>query len=221
MTRLRIVELNVAELARAADCARRRNRPGLNPLDTPSDPRPEVRRFADGSHDDLARNELGAQGELALGKLIGITAPLHADTFHNFPDVPPNWSVKTQLSTSKDMLDRYMRLRRRDFQRDYRHVLIERDIALDGHFVFVVHGWIPNEQAEAVAVRRYAYSDNRFVHTRHLQPIEPLCQLDEDYWAERADRWYFDDSGILQMREVLPLPRARSPVELSARELFG
>ena len=194
MTGLQIIELAAADLDRAADCARRRNSTSIDPTGDDGHP---------GRADDVRANallyaELGAQGEIALARLVGVTAPLKADTFHNYPDVPPNWSVKTQLSTSRDMLQRELRLRPGDFRPGYRHVLVERDILVSGGFVFIIHGSITNEQALKVGRRRYSYSDNILIHARHLEPIEPLCCLDEDYWAERAARWYFDDAGELR-----------------------
>jgi hypothetical protein len=150
----------------------------------------------------LAYHELGAQGESAMAKLIGIIAPLQVDTFHDWPDLPPDWDVKTQLSASKNTRDGYLRLRPRDFQYGRRHVLIERDISLDGRFIFAIHGWISNDEALEVARTRYANSPNRFVNVRYLQPVEPLCQLDEAYWQERAARWYSDDTGELRAHDL-------------------
>jgi hypothetical protein len=205
VSRLQIVELNAAELARAADCARRRNRIDVPPSKDNVRRGRAIEASAAGAN-SLLYNEIGAQGEIVVAKLLGIRAPLHVDTFHTWPDVPPNWNVKTQMSTSKDMREGYLRLSAGDFQRDYRHVLVERDTALDGHYVFVVHGWIGNDEAEIVARKRYAYSTNRHVHIKHLQPIEPMCQLDEEYWAERAARWYFDDAGELRMHGEIDKP---------------
>ena len=73
---------------------------------------------------------------------------------------------------------------------------------MDGHHVYIVHGWIADDQARALGRKRYDNSPNLFVHARHLTPLEPLCQLDEAYWAQRADRWYFDAAGELRARDL-------------------
>ena len=142
-----IVELTTADLERAAACARRRNRMELRP---DGDEGYSHERFGAlrSTITALFFNELGAQGEIVVARLLGIAAPLHVDTFRSWPDVPPNWSVKTQLSTSRDMADRLLRLRPRDFHNGYRHVLVERDTALDGHLV-LRRAWLDPRRGRA------------------------------------------------------------------------
>jgi hypothetical protein len=161
--RVQIVELNESEFRRATECARRRERPSLRPSATHF----EIGDESEGQR--LVWHELGAQGEVVVAKVLGVEAPLSVNTFHA-PDIPPDWSVKTQLSTSRNMRDRYMRIQPHAYHFGWRHVLVERDIALWGGFVFIVHGWIADEQARRVAVKRH-WRDNDFVHLRHLSPL--------------------------------------------------
>jgi hypothetical protein len=166
--RVWIVELADSELERARDYARRL---GARRTHDGSD---TFRRTGEGEPSDEMKfgwDEQGAQGKLAVGRVLGVRAPLRLDGWET-PDLPPNWHVKTQQSTSKDMLDGYLRLLRRALRPGWRHVLVERDVAMWGGFVFIVHGWIADDQVAEVGRRRYSYSPNQFVHLRHLQPLE-------------------------------------------------
>ena len=190
----RLVELNRADLERAAEYARRLNRRGQGFADQGLD----TQRHEISNRDSSAYDELGAQGEIAAGRKLGIDAPLDATAFRSRADIPPHWDVKTQLAHSKDMLAGYLRLRPRGLIPGRRHILVERDTRLDGDFVFIVHGFITTERALEVGRRLYAYSDNLHVHVRHLEPIEPLCELDVEGLQEVAERWRFDDDGNLE-----------------------
>jgi hypothetical protein len=190
MQHLRVVEPNASDHRRAIECARARNA--------------RSRTFNPGGDDGIGIDRhinlhsvdtalfydlIGALGEIAFARRAGTIAPLHVDTFHSRADVPPNWDVKTQLSTSKDTLRSEMRLRPRDWHPGRRYVFVEAAPTLRGDWLFIVHGWIGDPAAREVAIRRYANSPNRFIHLRHLQPVEPYCELDLE-WAERlAARW--------------------------------
>lgn len=191
-----IVELNASELARAADCAQQRNRMRL----VPDGDDGAVGR-AEALHDiETARfyNELGAQGEIAVGKVLGIEAPLGVNTFRSSPDLPPAWSVKTQLSTSTDTKRGYLRIRERNLHPDWSYVLVERDVLhLAGTPVFLVHGFVSDAGVARYGRRLYSYSSNIFVHISHLRPLEPLCQLDEARILSRAERWHYNVHGRL------------------------
>ena len=192
----RLVDLNATDYARADECARGRNRMELAPGGDDAAPdRFYNLRDADTA---LLYNTIGAQGELALAKLIGTRAPLDVGTFRSRPDVPPHWDVKTQLAYSQDTLAGYLRLRPRGLIRGRRHVFVVRDVRIDGSYVFVVHGFVTTEKAREVGRRRFAYSDNLHVHVRHLEPVEPLCELDVEALQEVAARWTFDDEGKLK-----------------------
>lgn len=137
-------------------------------------------------------HEIGAQGEIVVAKVLGLKAPLVRGSVGRLsPSIPPNWSVHTQLSTSRDTLDGYLRLMARNFRSGWRHVLVERDGGGEaweqagrpwgdpfaGSPVFIVHGWISDEHARDVAIQRYSYSTNRHVHFRHL--LSPLDRVHE------------------------------------------
>lgn len=184
---MNIVELNATDRAAADSCALKRNHMALLPDgDDSFYGRAEALRAYETA---LHFNTLGAQGEIAFAKLVGVTGfEPSVGTFRSQADVPPNWNVKTQQSASKDMLRGYLRLRPRDFHVGYRHVLVERALALDGRYLFVVHGWISDDDARSVARQLYSNSPNRFVAVRRLAPIEPLCDLDIAYWQDVAER---------------------------------
>lgn len=162
--RVWIVELNASELRRATDYAdwMQTQERGVVADD--------VQR---GRPARWEWNELGAQGALVVAKIFGVRAPLPRGRGRALIDapVPPCWNPKTQLSSSRDTLDRYMRIMASAFHPGWRHVYVERDVGLWGGFVFVVHGWIADERARDVSVQRYSYSSNRFVHMRHLTPL--------------------------------------------------
>jgi hypothetical protein len=162
--RVWIVELNGSELRRAKNygdaCAARVIRRNLRPDE---DDQEQGR--------NVLRHELGAQGEIVVAKVLGVHAPLDLNAFSHRPAVPPCWSVRTQLSSSRDMLDGYLRAMRSTLHPGWRYVLVERDVAVWGGYVFIVHGWIADERLREVSVQRYSYSSNRFVHRRHLEPL--------------------------------------------------
>jgi hypothetical protein len=168
--RVWIVELNASELRRATDFA---DWLATQKRGVVADDHHEGRAAAIQVDTGWQWNELGAQGEIVVAKVLGVEAPLTRNKRRAFtePDIPPWWSVKTQLATSRDMLDAYMRLREGSFRPGWRHVLVERDAGIWGGFVFIVHGWVTDARARAVAVRRYSYSTNQFVHARHLAPL--------------------------------------------------
>ncbi len=182
MPESRIVELNLADIARADECARRRCRMELRPG---GDDDYDLNRSYDLRDENAALfyNVIGARGEIAFAKLVGVKAPLSVNTFRSQPDVPPNWDVKTQLSFSKDTLRGEMRLRPRDWHSGRRYVFIELAPALHNRCLLEVHGWIDEKKAREVARGRYSNSPNLFIHLRHLQPVEPLCELDLSRWT--------------------------------------
>ena len=189
----RLVELNATDYTRAAEWARKGNRRGRGIADQGLD----AQRHEIADRDSLVYDELGAQGEIAVARVLGKPAPLDPTAFRSRPDIPPCWDVKTQLAYSQDTLAGYLRLRPRSLIRGRRHVFVVRDTRVDGDYVFLVHGFVTTEQAREVGRQRFAYSDNLHVHVRHLEPIEPLCELDVEALQEVAARWTFDDDGKL------------------------
>jgi hypothetical protein len=200
---MQVVTLNAAELERADAYGREttaRAR-GVDGSDT---------REGRDTSADAERPTLGAQGELAAAKVLGIWAPLRVNAYRR-PDLPPDWSVKTQLASSLDTRRGYMRLREAALGHGWRHIFVVRAERMAGEFLFEVRGWVADATALARAVVLYAYSSNRHLHVRNLEPIEPLCQaLEEESGGiyagleERAERWGFDQHGLLQELEEIP-----------------
>lgn len=163
---VQIVELNANEHRNAYVCGCARCRDDLR------DGADTFQRGGNGPSREqkIAWNVQGAQGEIAVARVLGVRAPLDVDVFRK-PDIPPNWAVKTQSWASKDMQDGYLRLLARARHPGWRYVLVERVVGLWGRFVFIIHGWIADEQVDAVAVQRYSYSPNGFVNLKRLTSL--------------------------------------------------
>ena len=117
----------------------------------------------------LIHHTLGAQAEIAVAKVLGVHAPLDPLGF-NRPDIPPNWAVVAQRSGTRAMVDGYFRLRATAWHPGWRYVMVERDVALHGNFVFIVHGWIGGALAHQVKTQRYG-ATNWFINLRRLTPL--------------------------------------------------
>jgi hypothetical protein len=200
-----IRELNVADLTLATDFAERRFARGSRYGRDAEDIR-QGRRRADDAR--FTHDELGAQCEIVIARVLGIDPVLDINSFQRWPDLPPDWSVKGAFATSQHIRLGYLQIRAGSMHRGWRHVGVVRDVALDGHFVFVVQGWILNERVYDVGRCLYSNTSNLFVNVKHLERLEPMSQLDEPYWAERAARWYFDDDGTLRIHGEIDTPEA-------------
>jgi hypothetical protein len=166
-----IVGLNTSELARANEWAetvvaearrrRRRHQDDGHQGDTTSGARPLAV--------DVDRSRLGAQGEIAAGKALGLPAPLDLNAFGR-PNIPPDWDVRTQRATGVVMRGGHLEIVAKIWNPAWRYVLVERDETIRGEYLFIVHGWINGADARKHAVKLYA-SPNLFVHIRWLQPL--------------------------------------------------
>ena len=183
----RLVYLNTTDYARAEAHALDLERRGRGLVDQGLEHRDEITEAQ-----SLYRRLMGVQGEIAAGRKLGIEAPLDPTAFRRRADIPPHWDVKTQETHSTDTQRGYLRLMPRSLIPGRRLVFVERDQHLDGSYVFVVHGLITTEHALEVGRHLYAYSPNLHVHVQHLEPIEPLCELDVEALERVAARWTFD-----------------------------
>lgn len=158
---MRTIELNAAELAAAEKCAKQRDRGEL------------TQRYGAALSTDQANSRaihiLGAQCEIAVAKALGTRAPLGIDVFRKVPNVPPCWSVKGIFEHSRNQ---DLRLRPKDWHRGWRHVLVERCTAVYGDYVFVIHGWIADEDAHSAGRMGFGDKANRFISPRYLRELE-------------------------------------------------
>ena len=189
----RVMELNLAELTRAELVARQRNRGEL------------TQRYgaalSSNEGNSRAIHVLGAQAEIAVGKALGVPAPLGVDVFRKVANIPPHWSVRAIFENSKNQ---DLRLRPRDWHAGWRHVLVERAALIHGDPVFIVHGWIADEDARSAGRMGFGDRDNRFISPRYLRELEYEGPQGEhlSYLEDVAERYEGVDLGGSWIRQA-------------------